>query len=186
MGPARGLGRARGPGCGLGSGSGRGLVWGGCSARVPRMLAGAERTPTGAERAPDAGLGSGAGRRTLTGASMTQRPTGPRGPCSRSRGPTTWTSKASHDAGGGSPEHRGQWWGAQCPSRTAGGSALPPGIASVHPGSASIHPAGATEQRTCDHAARRRMVAPTRRSPPASGKRAYSIGALGSRGCRLR
>ena len=42
-----------------------------------------------------------------------------------------------------------------------------------------MHPAGATEQRSFDHAARRRMVAPTRRSPPASGKRAYSIGARG-------
>ena len=117
--------------------------------------------------------GSGAGR-TLTGASMTLRPTGPRGPCSRSRGPTTWRPKAS--------------WRCRRLARAAapvvgrpvpfpqGGraEALPPRVASVHPGSVSMHPAGATEQRTCDHAARRRMVAPTRRSPPASGKRPTS------------
>ena len=168
------LGTCTGSGVWLGFGfrarAGLGRVFG---SGAERMLAVAQRTPTGAERAPDAGLGSGAGR-VLTGASMTLRPTGQRDPCSRSRGPTTWRSKASYGAGGGAPEHPGQWWGAQCPSRTAGGSASAQSCQrsprlSIH------HPAGSTEQRTCDHAARRRMVAPTRRSPPASGKRPTSI-----------
>ena len=122
-------------GFGFGAWAGLGRVFG---SGAERMLAGAQRTPTGAERAPDAGLGSGAGRRRLTGASMTQRPTCPRGPCSRSRGPTTWRPKAS--------------WRCRRLARAAapvvgrpvpfpqGGraEALPPRVASVHPGSASI------------------------------------------------
>lgn len=109
LGPGRGLGRARGPGAWLGL----------------RMLAGKERTPTGAQRAPDAGLGAGAARRRLTGASMTPHPTGPRGPCSRWRGPTTWAAKASYGAGGGSFEHPGQCWGARCPSGRCGRKLAP-------------------------------------------------------------
>ena len=80
----------------MGSGSGRGLVWGGCATQVPRgcWLSRNELPPARNGRRMR-GSGRGAGRRKLTGASMTLRPTGPRGPCSRSRGPTTWRTKAS-------------------------------------------------------------------------------------------
>ena len=177
----------------MGSGSGRGLVWGGCATQVPRRcwLSRNERPPARNGRRMR-GSGRGAGRRKLTGASMTLRPTCPRDPCSRSRGPTTWRSKASCGAGGGSPEQPGQRWGAQCPSRTAGGRRTSARNCQRSPRLSIHHPAGATEQRTCDHAARRRMVAPTRRSPPASGKRAYSIAGVGrevadsNEGCSLK
>ena len=80
----------------MGSGSGRGLGWGGCATQVPRRcwLSRNERPPARNGRRMR-GSGRGAGRRKLTGASMTLRPTCPRDPCSRSRGPTTWRPKAS-------------------------------------------------------------------------------------------
>ena len=79
-------------GHGLGSGSGRGCFFSGSGAE--RVLTDAERTLTGPGGAGVLGLVRVL-RKMLTGASTTPHPTGPRGPCSRSWGPTTWTSNCA-------------------------------------------------------------------------------------------